>query len=261
MATPLPLRGFAIDSETLPPPPTNRSATCVWASPGPAIAGHGLPGRPSSRAVWPPLLLCAINHPPDNDPTARQANRIRLQHGRREEEHIVCGGTISVGSIAVQKNWLDPTTRVGSPRFRAAPRHSKAGSPLSSIPEIRRVGNTGRTMIFDLECNGMQLTRLYGFDYPGRVVDTRILSRLMFNPLSEEADEYGKHALFSPGANGWAAPRAIGRTSSGGIRRWRPTAQDCQVTAGNTLGNSGPNQGSNAPDQESINPSQSKGLR
>ena len=145
VAKPLPLRGFAIESEALPPPPTNRSATCGWASPGPAIAGHGLPGWPSSLAVWPPLLLWAINHPPDNDPTARQANRISLQHGRREEEHIVCCGTISVGSIAVQKNWLDPTTRVGSPRCRAAPRHSEAGSPLSSIPEIRRVGNTGRT--------------------------------------------------------------------------------------------------------------------
>ena len=34
VAIPPPPRSFAIDSDALPPPPTNRSANCGWALPG-----------------------------------------------------------------------------------------------------------------------------------------------------------------------------------------------------------------------------------
>ena len=39
------------------------------------------------------------------------------------------------------------------------------------------------------------LERLYGFKYLGEVVDTLILSRLLFNGLSDEPDRHGRHAL------------------------------------------------------------------
>ncbi len=116
-------------------------------------------------------------------------------------------------------------------------------------------------MIFDLECNGMQLARLYGFDYPGRVVDTLILSRLIFNRLSEEADEYGKHALSALGQTvglpqgRLGGLRAVGSADGGLLRR---TARLPLATLWVTVAQIGDR---THLTKKSINPSQSKGLR
>ena len=39
------------------------------------------------------------------------------------------------------------------------------------------------------------LERLFGIQPGGQVIDTLLLSRLFYNGLSDEADEYGKHSL------------------------------------------------------------------
>ena len=101
------------------------------------------------------------------------------------------------------------------------------------IPEALRVLHQSEELAghnvseFDLPV----LRRLYGFEYAGRVVDTLILSRLIFNRLSEEADEYGKHAL-----GAWGKRLGCHKGDWKEFGRWDPQmaaycAQDCRVTA------------------------------
>ena len=101
------------------------------------------------------------------------------------------------------------------------------------IPEALRVLHQAGELAghniseFDLPVLG----RLYGFEYRGRVVDTLILSRLIFNRLSEEADSHGKHAL-----GAWGQRLGCPKGDWTDFSRWDPQmatycAQDCQVTA------------------------------
>jgi DNA polymerase-1 len=74
------------------------------------------------------------------------------------------------------------------------------------------------------------LARLCGLEYKGRVVDTLILSRLLFNGLSDEPDRYGRHALAA-----WGKRLDCLKGDFQQFDRWSPEMadyceQDCRVT-------------------------------
>lgn len=74
------------------------------------------------------------------------------------------------------------------------------------------------------------LARLYDFHFAGRVVDTLILSRLVFNGLSEEPDRHGRHALAA-----WGSRLGFAKGDWQDFTRWDPgmleyCRQDCRVT-------------------------------
>lgn len=75
------------------------------------------------------------------------------------------------------------------------------------------------------------LERLYGFHFEGRVVDTLILSRLIYNGLSEEPDRHGRHAL-----GDWGSRLHFRKGDWQNFGHWDPgmleyCRRDCRVTA------------------------------
>jgi DNA polymerase-1 len=75
------------------------------------------------------------------------------------------------------------------------------------------------------------LEQQYGFQYTGRVVDTLVLSRLIFNGLSDESDQYGRHGL-----EAWGKRLTCHKGDWSNFQRWDPAmldycSQDCTVVA------------------------------
>ena len=75
------------------------------------------------------------------------------------------------------------------------------------------------------------LSQVLGFDFTGETVDTLLLSKLVFNGLSEEADWHGKHSL-----KAWGKRLGCYKGDQDDFSKFRPQmleycAQDCRVTA------------------------------
>ena len=73
------------------------------------------------------------------------------------------------------------------------------------------------------------IERLYGFRYPGAVMDTITISRLLFNGLSEAPDQYGQHALAA-----WGKRLGCPKDGYSNFQAWHPDMlkyclQDCRV--------------------------------
>ena len=101
----------------------------------------------------------------------------------------------------------------------------------SRIPEaLALLGSADRLVGHNISSYDLPvLERLHGFRYAGPVVDTLVLSRLVCNGLSNQADRHGRHSLAA-----WGARLGFAKGDHSDFSRYSPAmleycTRDCEV--------------------------------